>query len=193
MADFFFKTSKISYYLLMLPKNYRYPLTFVTAVTITFFWFFLVYKPLSNSYQCGIAQFNQLHNAQKLSMKTKQINTNLEKEIHKKQNSLKNALKKYTLCLPKSTTILALLFDQAHSHQLSVQTHSPQEIIDSDWYTIHEYSTTFQGAFNNVLQFLEKIAAKKINVRKVYMSKIDTDTVQCVCHYDLYEIKESCP
>jgi Tfp pilus assembly protein PilO len=190
--DFFFRTSRISYYLLAIPKGLRSFFTLTLLLLIAILWFFFIYKPMNTTINYYVHSIDQLKTAHAMQEKTIAETTLIQQIICKKQkklNQVTNAYKKYNSSINDSIT---LLFDLASKSNLTLCSHSPQDTIQSSWYLTHAFKTEFQGSFNNILNFLEalKKTALAFHMQTFHLYKNDNEVLNLTGTFNLIHLKE---
>lgn len=195
MADFFFKTSRFGFYLFMIPKSYRYLLTFGMLASISLIWLFFTYYPLQKRYNSYLKKIDQIYRDQALE---KKILTNSNKLQLKLDRKLKKYNQEVTFlqknCKSINDAIMAFL-DQAHSINLTVQSHTPYESYSSEDYIVHPFKTEFHGEFINCLNFLKNFSSSSlpIKISSLNLEPLEEDLLKLVFHFDIYQMQEELP
>lgn len=192
MPDFFFKTTKLGYYFLLLSPAMRYVVTAAVSLCLTLMWLFFVYKPLEAFLQQQMSSLNHLATLKAEEKATVLHNQKLQKIIHTKNNLFTTIKKRYNHGSKSMTECITIIFSLANKAKLTVCSHIPHEMIDNEWYSTSSFTSQFQGSFSSITSFLQALKKSPflINLQSVQMSPSHENFLNLTCVFNLYEIKD---
>ncbi len=192
MADFFFRTTKFGYYLLIIPKNLRYVVTALTLIMLITTWFFFAYLPLQSGSNYYNVLINQLNAEQACESKKVEENLLLKQLLRKKKKEYQQSYQLYQKQYKSFHDTLVTIFNNATAAKLTIQSHIPLQNRHEDWYSIYSCKTDFKGNFSSLIMFLEHLTKNSalVQIPALTITKDREQNLITTCNFNFFAIKE---